>query len=100
MWVRVAVGAIVSLACARASTAFVSALASHALPEHQHWWLVRTGESWSPASEREKCFLQPAMNASASLSLTKLLSVITHGEASPRLPSPGREIAFGLYCGK
>eukprot|EP00965_Chrysotila_dentata_P208598 6184788-Pleurochrysis_carterae.AAC.2 len=27
----------------------VSAERSHSLPSHQHWLLVRTGETWSPA---------------------------------------------------
>ena len=101
------IGACVRLAI-RSSTAFVSGWPSHSLWEHQHCWLVRTGESWSPASERSKWLSQLLTKASASASLTNFSSVSTQGATSPpalgRLgarpeEAPGRLMTFGLYCG-
>ena len=82
----------------RFATVVVRLWCSHAFWEHQHWKLVRTGESWSPARLRSKWPSHVLMNASASSSLTKLLSDTTHGALAPFGP-PGQLRAFGEYCG-
>ena len=65
------------------STIFVSGCLSHSFFEHQHWNDVRTGESWSPASERSKWASQPEMNAAISSSEMNFSNVTTHGASSP-----------------
>ena len=44
---------------------------------HQHWNDVRTGLSWSPASERSKCGLHTRWKAAASAGVTKSCSSTT-----------------------
>ena len=84
----------------RSPTTLVSGCASHSFCEHQHWYDLRTGESWSPASERSKCASHEEVKASASSSEMKFSSVITHGASNPNLGWLGCERALGLYCWK
>ena len=85
----------------RSATRCVSSWRSHAFCEHQHWYDVRTGESWSPARLRANWSAQVDLNASRSSAVRKFSNVMTHGACAPSLPPPpGRLSAVGRYCGK
>ena len=86
----------------RSATLCVSSDLAQALSEHQHWELVRTGESWSPARLRSKCSWQPVMKAATSSSVRKLSSVTTQGDGwrvllAFAMALPGSLSSCGLY---
>ena len=72
-------------------TAWTSGWVKHAAKLHQHCVEVRTGLTWSPASERAKCSLHTPSKASPSSSEMKSLRTTTHGSV---------ESARGAYWGK